>query len=84
MVGSRILYPHGSKSIFSNIHFIVGLSFAMSIITYFVAERPIRKMKNKKVVIVLLILMGGVGLASINLGDKFKEKFFSFEGTELF
>jgi peptidoglycan/LPS O-acetylase OafA/YrhL len=82
IVYSRIFYPHGSKSIFSNMYFIVGSAFALSVLSYFIAENPVRKIKTKKVVIFLLILMACVGFGSIHVGKKSSDNYFSKKGID--
>lgn len=59
------MYPTGSHSLFSNTYFIILLTFIMTILTYYLAENRIRKMNGKKIVIILLILMGIVGIVSV-------------------
>jgi peptidoglycan/LPS O-acetylase OafA/YrhL len=70
IVYSRVMYPHGSTSIFSSMFFMVGLAFGLSILTYFLAENPIRKVKNNKIVFLLLALMVCIGLAAIQVNKK--------------
>ena len=67
LVFSRIFYPKGSSSIFSNTYFILFLTFAVSIACYFTVEDRIRKIKGNKVVIYLLVIMGVIGIVSIPL-----------------
>lgn len=67
LVFSWVFYPKGSESIFSNTYFIIALTFAASILSYFTVEDRIRKIKGWKVTIWLLLLMGVVGLISIPL-----------------
>jgi len=52
------MYPTGSHSLFANIYFIILLTFVMTLLTYYIAEDRIRKMNGRKIVIILLILMG--------------------------
>jgi peptidoglycan/LPS O-acetylase OafA/YrhL len=63
-VTSRVLFPYGSTSIFSNTYFIVFLSIGLSVLTYYTVENPIRHIKGKRIVIVLFMIMIGIGLLS--------------------
>lgn len=67
LVFSHILYPQGSTSIFGKIWFIVVLSVAMSFLSYFLVENPIRFRKKKFIFVVLLVLMLLIGVTSIVL-----------------
>ena len=67
LVYSRAFYPKGSTSVFANTFFILFLTIVTSIVGYFTVEDRIRKLKGKKIVVVLLILMGVIGLMSIPL-----------------
>ncbi len=69
LVFSRYFYPEGSTSIFSNVYVILMITLGLSVITYFYVENPIREIKTRKFVIVLLILMVTAGIVSFrNLG----------------
>ena len=61
LVFSRYLFPEGSTSIFANVYFMIGLTIVASILTYFIFENPIRKIKSRKIVIVLLFLIMLIG-----------------------
>ena len=65
LVYSNAFYPKGSKSIFANTFFIIFLTVVLSVLSYFTVEDRIRKMKGRKIVVVLLVLMGVIGLISI-------------------
>jgi peptidoglycan/LPS O-acetylase OafA/YrhL len=65
LVFSRYLYPSGSKSIFANTFFIVGLAVLLSVLTYHFVENKIRYRKTTKVVILLVIGMALVGLSAL-------------------
>jgi len=68
LVYSKFFYPHGSTSILSNTYFTVFLAVALSILTYYSVENPIRKSKSKKIVVLVLILiMISIGVSSIQL-----------------
>jgi peptidoglycan/LPS O-acetylase OafA/YrhL len=67
LVYSKAFYPKGSSSIFANTFFIIFLTIVASIVGYFLVEDRVRKMKGRKIVVVLLVLMGVVGLASLPL-----------------
>jgi peptidoglycan/LPS O-acetylase OafA/YrhL len=62
MVFSRKLFPAGSASLLGNMHFIISLSFLLSVLTYFFVENKVRFRKGKKVVIILLVIMAVLGL----------------------
>jgi len=64
LVFSRYLYPEGSKSIFSNLYFVILITVILSILTYYVVENPIRKIKTKKIAILLFVLILIVGSLS--------------------
>jgi peptidoglycan/LPS O-acetylase OafA/YrhL len=78
LVFSRYLFPEGSTSIFGNVFFMIALTVCFSILTYFFVENPIRKIKTRKIVVVLLILMIFVGIWSyLNLrGSRIKRNYF--------
>ena len=61
LVFSRYLYPPGSTSIFSNLHFIIAITVIISILTYFFFENPVRRSKSKIFVIILLFFMLSIG-----------------------
>lgn len=67
LVFSRILYPQGSTSIFGKIWFIVLLSVAMSLLSYFLVENPIRFRKERLVFVALLVAMMLIGVKTIML-----------------
>ncbi len=56
-------FPYGSKSLWANSAFILLVVVVASVVTYFMAENPVRKMKGKKVAILLHILMAGILLS---------------------
>ena len=62
MVFSRKLFPAGSTSLLGNMYFIIFLSFLLSVLTYYFVENQVRFRKEKKVVLILLIIMGILGL----------------------
>ena len=64
LVFSRYFYPQGSTSIFSNLYLILLITLGLSVLTYYFVENPIRKIKSRKIVIILLILMLTAGLTS--------------------
>ena len=43
---------------------MIGLTIVASILTYFIFENPIRKIKSRKIVLVLLIIMVLIGIWS--------------------
>ena len=70
LVFSRTFFPPGSQSIFGNTFFVIFMTFVLTILTYFLAEDPIRKKKGTKIVIQLILLM--IILATIALIVNFK------------
>lgn len=64
LVFSRYFYPEGSTSIYSNVYFVLVMTVLLSILTYYFVERPIRKIKTKKIAILLFILILAVGTLS--------------------
>jgi peptidoglycan/LPS O-acetylase OafA/YrhL len=64
LVFSRYLYPPGSRSILSNIYFMIFLTVCLSIATYYLIENPIRKIKTKKIAIVLFVIIVLIGCLS--------------------
>jgi peptidoglycan/LPS O-acetylase OafA/YrhL len=65
LVYSKAFYPKGSTSVFANTFFIIFLTVVASLLSYFTVEDRIRKMKGRKIVVVLLVLMGVIGIISI-------------------
>jgi peptidoglycan/LPS O-acetylase OafA/YrhL len=61
-----MMFPKGSPSIFGNIGFMVLLSLILSILTYFLVERPLRFRKSKNLVFGLLLSMLCIGLFALN------------------
>jgi hypothetical protein len=59
---SRKLFPAGSTSLLGNMYFIIFLSFLLSVLTYYFVENQVRFRKEKKVVIILLVIMAILGL----------------------
>ena len=64
LVFSRYLYPEGSKSILSNLYFVIFVTIMLSVLTYHFIENPIRKIKTKKIVVLLLLIMVFIGSLS--------------------
>ena len=62
MVFSRKLFPEGSTSLLGNMYFIILLSFILSMLTYYFVENQVRFRKEKKIVLILLIIMVILGL----------------------
>jgi peptidoglycan/LPS O-acetylase OafA/YrhL len=68
LVFSRYFYPQGSTSIFSNLYLIILITVLLSVLTYYFAENPIRKIKTKKIAILLFIvilIIGGLSYRSL-------------------
>lgn len=67
LVFSRAFFPEGSDSILSEAWFIVLLSVAFSILSYFFIENPIRFTKKKQAFYILLAIMLCIGIVSVVL-----------------
>ncbi len=61
LVFSRFFYPEGSKSVYANLYVIISITIGLSILTYVVVEKPLRKRKSKIIALILLILMASIG-----------------------
>ncbi len=79
LVFSQFFFPAGSKSIFSNIYFVISITIVLSILTYHFIENPIRKKKSKKVVITLLITMISLGIFTVVLTQLLRDKNFEYD-----
>jgi peptidoglycan/LPS O-acetylase OafA/YrhL len=65
LVFSQILYPKGSDSLLCKTWFIVILSIAISIFSYYFIENPFRIKKEKAIFIILILFMFLIGISSV-------------------
>ena len=79
LVFSQFFFPAGSKSIFSNLYFVILITIVLSILTYRFVENPIRKKKSKKVVITLLIMMISLGIFSLVCMQLLRDRNFDYD-----
>jgi peptidoglycan/LPS O-acetylase OafA/YrhL len=64
-VFSKLLYPPGSTSIFSNFSVMLILAILFSILTYEFIEKPLRKKNETKIIYILFLIMVAIGALSL-------------------